>query len=206
MRVAIYARVSTLDQDETLQLPALRDYAGRAGWEVIKEYTDKASAKDLDRPGWAALRSDAHRKEFDIILVTKLDRMIRSVRLLHSELIELAKFGVSVYTLSEGLLDVESPAGKLSLTILGGVAEWERDIISLRTREGIAARKARGESFGRPSAELPIHKIALCRLSGYTWVHIAHELGLNVSTIRNHRAEIEAEADKIRKEWQEVCS
>ncbi len=79
MLVALYARVSTKKQDETNQLPFLRNLSANRGYEVYNEYSDEASAKDVNRPGWKALMQDASEHKFDAILVTKLDRVMRSL-------------------------------------------------------------------------------------------------------------------------------
>lgn len=205
MKVALYARVSTNDQDETLQLPRLRDYAGRAGWEVVQEYTDTATGKNCDRPGWTALMSDARRRHFDRILIVKLDRMMRSVRILLDELEQLRAYEVSVFVLDIGLLDLDSPGSRLLLTVLGSIAEWEGEIISQRTKDALAAKKARGEALGRPAADVPIHRVALLRLTNHTWEDISLLTGLKSSTIRNHMREIHEEMDKIREDYRELC-
>ena len=77
MKVAIYSRVSTHDQDEQLQVPRLREFCSRLGYEIIQEYSDEASGKNANRPGWKALLSDARRGEFSAVIVTKLDRVMR---------------------------------------------------------------------------------------------------------------------------------
>lgn len=197
MRVALYARVSTSEQDETLQLPRLRDFAARAGWEIYKEYTDSASGTNCARPGWQALMSDARGRFFDRILVVKLDRMMRSVALLLEELEDLTRHEVQVYVLDVGLIDMKSPGSRLTLTILGGIAEWEAKVISERTKDGLRARRARGQKLGRPCAELPIHKIALLRIEGHTYKGVAQILGIPATTIQNYRSEICAEIEHI---------
>ena len=198
MKVALYARVSTNDQDESLQLPRLRDYAGRAGWDVVGEYSDTATGKNCDRPGWLAMMSDARARAFDRILVTKLDRMMRSIRILLDELEQLTAYEVQVFALDIGLLDMKSPGSRLLLTVLGSIAEWEGEIISLRTKEALAQRKARGEKLGRPAADIPLHQVALLRLTGRTWKDISLQTGVNVSTLRNHINAIEKEMEAIR--------
>lgn len=197
MRVALYARVSTSEQDETLQLPRLRDFAARAGWEIYKEYTDSASGTNCARPGWQALMSDARGRFFDRILVVKLDRMMRSVALLLEELEDLTRHEVQVYVLDVGLIDMKSPGSRLTLTILGGIAEWEAKVISERTKDGLRARRERGQKLGRPCAELPIHKIALLRIEGHTYKGVAQILGIPATTIQNYRAEICTEIERI---------
>ena len=166
MKVAIYSRVSTHDQDEQLQVPRLRDFCNRLGYEIYKEYSDVASGKNANRPGWKALQSDARRGEFEAIIVVKLDRIMRS----------LAQ-----------LLDV------LQISIIAMVAQWEREIISERTKEALRAKKAKGEVLGRPSTDFPLHRAALLRIEGKSWKAIAEDLGIPRTTLNNHRKEIEAE-------------
>ena len=84
MKVAIYVRVSTRKQDETNQLPRLREIARNKGFEVFREYSDEASAKDTNRPGWKSLMQDAAEHRFDAVLVTKLNRVMRSLVQLNS--------------------------------------------------------------------------------------------------------------------------
>lgn len=135
--------------------------------------------------------SDARGRFFDRILIVKLDRMMRSVRILLDELEDLDRHEIQVYALDIGLLDLRSPSSRLLLTVLGSIAEWEGEMISVRTKEALAARKARGQALGRPAADLPIHMIVLRRLRGDTWKKIADDLNLNVSTVKNHKKEIE---------------
>lgn len=200
MRVAIYARVSTDDQDETLQIPRLQEYAANAGWEVVQIYQDQSTGKNINRPGWQHLMSDARRHHFDRILITKLDRMMRSVGLLLEELSILDRFEIQVVTLDFGIIDLKSPGNRFTMTILGAIAEWEAGIISDRTKEALAARKARGEKLGRPRVELPLRTIALRRIEGQTWTKIAEDLGLKAQTIRIHKAEVDEEIRKINAE------
>lgn len=198
MKVALYARVSTLGQDETLQLPTLRDYAKLRGWEVVGEYTDEASARDANRPGWQALRSDSRRRLFDAVLVTKIDRIMRSLVLLTKELEEFSALDIKIVALNFGVLDLSSASSKLTIQMLGAVAEWEKDIISERTKEALRAKKEKGIKLGRPAREgIPIHKAALMIREGNSWSRTAKALGLPRTTLINHRAEIEEEIQKL---------
>lgn len=163
---AIYARVSTHKQDELLQLPRLRDAAGARGLDVWKEYTDEASGKDGNRPGWQELKKDARAGRFSILLVVKLDRIMRSVPALYTDLTELAASGVTVVCLDQGTLDLSSPQGKLIIAVMGAVAEWERDVISERTKAALEAKRTSGVKLGRPKSDFPTHKAALLRIDG----------------------------------------
>ena len=197
MIVAIYSRVSTANQDEQLQVPRLRDFCNRLGYEIYKEYSDVASGKNANRPGWKALQSDARRGEFEAIIVVKLDRIMRSLAQLLDVLQDFEKRRISIITLDQGTIDMSSANSRLQISIIAMVAQWEREIISERTKEALRAKKARGEILGRPSTDFPLHRAALMRKAGASWAEIARDLGIPRTTLNNHRKDIENEMEKI---------
>ena len=199
MKCAIYARVSTTKQDETLQIPRCEEFAKRHGWEVVQIYQDEASGRDANRPGWKALESDLRRHEFDAIIVTKLDRVMRSLMQLLQIFETFQKYGVMIVTIEQGILDLKSANGRLQVQLLGMLAEWEKELISDRTKEALAMKKAKGIQLGRPAAKLPIHTIALMRVAGRTYGEIGKELNIPPTTIKNYRREICREVDEIKK-------
>ena len=128
MRVALYARVSTRDkdQDPEVQLHPLRAYAAARGWRPT-EYVDHAPAGDLaGRAAWARLLEDARRRRIDHVLVWKLDRAFRSTLHCLSTRQELEHRGVGFACLTQAEVDTTSPTGRLLLTLLAAVAEFER--------------------------------------------------------------------------------
>lgn len=149
MRTALYARVSTLDQEPENQLEELRRYASARGWEV-KEYVDHgvSGAKER-RPALDALVADAKRRRFDAVVCWRLDRLGRSIKHLISLIDELQALGIAFVSLAEGI-DATTPAGKLQLHILAAIAEFERGRIQERVRAGLARAKAQGKRLGRP--------------------------------------------------------
>ena len=197
MIVAIYSRVSTANQDEQLQVPRLRDFCNRLGYEIYKEYSDVASGKNANRPGWKALQSDARRGEFEAIIVVKLDRIMRSLAQLLDVLQDFEKRRISIITLDQGTIDMSSANSRLQISIIAMVAQWEREIISERTKEALRAKKARGEVLGRPSTDFPLRRAALMRKAGASWADIARDLGIPRTTLNNHRKEIEKEIDHV---------
>lgn len=199
MKCAIYARVSTTKQDETLQIPRCEEFAKRHDWEVVKIYQDEASGRDANRPGWKALESDLRRHEFDAIIVTKLDRIMRSLMQLLTIFKTFQKYGVMIVTIEQGILDLKSANGRLQVQLLGMLAEWEKELISDQTKEALAMKKAKGIQLGRPAAKLPIHTIALMLVAGRTYGEIGKELGIPPTTIKNYRREICREVDEIKK-------
>ena len=151
MRAAIYARVSTTNgQDPTVQTRELREYCQRRGWDVTGEYVDAgiSGAKD-SRPELNKLNSDAHRRQFDAVVVWKFDRFARSVSHLLRALETFQALGIEFVSLTEGV-DTSTPAGKMVFTVLGAVAELERSLIRERVRAGLRNAKAKGKLVGRP--------------------------------------------------------
>ena len=190
-RAVLYARVSTQKQDELNQIPGLRQLAEYRGYEVVGEYCDVASGANGNRPEWLQLIADAKRHKFDVVLVVKLDRVMRSVINLLSVLEELDRCHVVIECADIGKLDIHSPATMLQLEILGSVAEWERSIIRERTRSALEVKKARGVKFGRPKCRHPdLVLIARLRLAGYTTVQIMQKTGYTKGDVNNNRQKI----------------
>src|SRR6516164_2532905 len=125
MRAAIYARVSTFDQEPENQLQELRRYVTARGW-TAHEYVDRgvSGAKDR-RPALDQFVADAKRRRIDLIVCWRLDRLGRNLKHLVTLLDELQSIGVAFVSLGEGI-DCTTPAGKLQLHVLGALAEFER--------------------------------------------------------------------------------
>jgi DNA invertase Pin-like site-specific DNA recombinase len=149
LRVAIYARVSTLDQEPENQLAELRRYVADRGWSAV-EYVDRgiSGAKDT-RPALDRLVTDAKRRRFDVLLCWRLDRLGRNLKHLVTLIEELQALGVAFVSLNEGI-DATTPAGKLQLHILAALAEFERERIRERVKAGLARVRAAGGRLGRP--------------------------------------------------------
>jgi DNA invertase Pin-like site-specific DNA recombinase len=153
IRVALYARVSTRDkdQDPEVQLAPLRDYSAARGWHAV-EYVDHASAADMTgRTAWARLIEHARQRLVDLVLVWKLDRAFRSTLHCLRTLEGWEHSGVGFACLTQPI-DTTSPTGRLLLTILAAVAEFERSLIAERVREGMAHARRNGARIGRPPA------------------------------------------------------
>lgn len=151
MRAAIYARVSTHNgQDPEMQLRELREYCQRRGWYGVTEYVDVGiSGAKEKRPELDRLLADAHRREFDAVVVWRFDRFARSVSHLLRALETFCSLGIDFVSLSEQV-DTSTPAGKLVFTVLGAVAELERSLIVERVRAGLRNARAKGKRLGRP--------------------------------------------------------
>jgi DNA invertase Pin-like site-specific DNA recombinase len=157
MRIGMYARVSTSDEDQDplTQLLPLREFCPAQGWTIVGEFVDTASATDLKgRTAWRRLLEEAARRGVDIIFVWKLDRAFRSVAHMATTTEQLRRWGVGLRSYSEPWLDTSgtSPVGDLMLNILASFAQFERALIAERVRAGIVRAKKQGKHIGRPQA------------------------------------------------------
>ena len=192
MKVAIYVRVSTRKQDETNQLPRLREISNNRGFDIYREYSDEASGRDANRPGWKELMQDASEHRFDAILVTKLDRVMRSLMQLNITMTNLQSYGVKLICADIGEIDYSSPMGKVQMQFIGAIAEWERETIVQRTKEGIEAKKLKGIRLGRKRRDdIPIDTIVKLRLAGNSWKSIARDLHIPKTTLLRRKPEVE---------------
>jgi DNA invertase Pin-like site-specific DNA recombinase len=135
-----YARVSTLDQDPTLQLDAL------AAAGCSKVFDDRASGARADRPGLRQALD--YVRDGDVLVVWKLDRLGRSLAHLIETVASLEQRGVGFRSITEAI-DTTTPGGRLVLHLFGALGEFERDLIRERTRAGLIAAAARGRKGGR---------------------------------------------------------
>lgn len=184
MRAAIYARVSTLDQEPENQLIGLRKYVEAREWRAV-EYVDKgvSGAKD-SRPALDRLVKDAKRRKFDVLVVWRLDRLGRSLRHLILLLDDLQAIRVAFVSLSEGI-DATTPAGRLQLHVLAAIAEFERARIAERVKAGLVRARANGKRLGRPALKVPLARLDAVKDLPH-W-EAAESLGVSISTVRRWR-------------------
>ena len=177
MTVFGYARVSTDGQTLAAQDAALRASG------CARVFAEKASGAKTDR---AELRKVVSRlSEGDVLMVTRLDRLARSTRDLLNSLDDIAKRGAGFKSLADTWADTTTPHGRLMLTVLGGLAEFERELIKSRTGEGRARAKAAGVHMGRPSKLTPHQRReAIARRdAGEALTDIARTFGVSHTTI-----------------------
>src|ERR671914_1667144 len=152
MKVALYARVSTSDKDQNpeTQLIPLRDFCSAQGWELFREYVDRAPANDLlHRVQWRQLLDDAAKRRFTAVLVFKLDRAFRSVKHMHDTLAAWELVGVSFQSYRERF-DTSTALGRLLLNLLASLAEFELELIRERVKAGMDRARRQGRRIGRP--------------------------------------------------------
>jgi DNA invertase Pin-like site-specific DNA recombinase len=173
-----YARVSTRDQNLAGQL----DELWAAGCEeVFYEKISGAKANNREELGNAI----AALEPGDVLVVTRLDRLARSTRDLLNIIDEISKRGAGFRSIKDSWADTTTPHGKLMLTVLGGLAEFERELIKARTGEGRKRAMAAGVKFGRPhSLTAKQRAVAIARVqAGESRAQVAYEFGVDAATI-----------------------
>jgi DNA invertase Pin-like site-specific DNA recombinase len=199
MRVAIYARVSTGEQNPELQLRELRDYAERRGFIVHREYVETVTGDVRRRkraPEFEAMMADARRRRFDCVLVWKYDRFARSLGALVAALQEFRDLGIDFISHTQAI-DTTTPMGRLFFHVIGSFAEFERDVIVERVRAGLANARAKGKRLGRPIQDPATEQrvLALKRDEGLSLRPIAAREGLSPSGVR--KMLLRAEAGRV---------
>jgi DNA invertase Pin-like site-specific DNA recombinase len=176
-----YARVSSVGQSLDLQEAALRD----AGCDKI--FAEKRSGRKASDREALALALDFIR-EGDTLVVTRLDRLARSVIDLHQIIARLTEKGAAFRVLQQSGIDTSTSTGKLTLAVLAAVAEFEADIRAERQKDGIEAAKARGVYKGRPATVDPA-AIRKALAAGEAPATLARRLGVARSTVYRLRGE-----------------
>lgn len=173
-----YARVSTADQDLAAQIETLKTN----GAENI--YQEKVSGAKSDRAELGKLLNSL--KPGDVLVVTRLDRLARSTLDLLGILKLIGDAGATFKSLSEGWADTTTAVGRLVITVLGGIAEFERELIKARTGDGRARAKAAGRRIGGPKPKLTKREreLILVRVrANEPYKSIAKDFNISASTI-----------------------
>jgi DNA invertase Pin-like site-specific DNA recombinase len=184
MKVAIYARVSTLDQHSAMQSEDLQEFCKRRELQLVDSYVDEGVSGSKDsRPELNRLMADARKRRFDAVVVWKLDRFGRSLKHLVNAIAELEAVGVAFISYKESL-DLSTPAGKLMFHVIAAMAQFERDLIRERTKAGVAFARSKGKRIGRPRLEVQSTDVARLRASGHSLRSIGRSLGISEGSVR----------------------
>ncbi len=189
MRVALYARVSTEGQDPEVQLTALRAHAANRGLTVVEEYVDRgySGAKDR-RPALDRMMKAAWAGQFQAVLVWRFDRFARSVKHLITALESFRGLNIGFVSLQEQF-DTSTPIGLAMFTIIGAMAQLERDIIRERVKAGLEAARARGVRLGRPTKDARPDEVRRLRTEGLSLHDVARRLHCSRATVRRRLRE-----------------
>jgi DNA invertase Pin-like site-specific DNA recombinase len=193
-RIAIYARVSTADQ----QLLDLRLMAKQRGYEVVHEYTDIISGAKSRRPGLDQLLADARRHRFDIVLVAAFDRVARSVRHFLEVLDELNRLGIGFVSFRENI-DTGGPLGRAMVVIVGAIAELERSLIVERVKAGMRRAKLEGRQIGRKPLDIDREQVVRDRFSGMSLSQVAKKHRISRASVCRLMKECGATAHPLNK-------
>ena len=182
--VAIYARVSTVDQTVEQQLQLLREYCQKSNYVIAGEYIDFGiSAFKKRRPKYLELMEQARQRKISAVLVYKLDRWGRSVQEVVNSLETLRGYGVNFISYVEKEFDTTSPTGQLMFHIVTAFAQFERDLISTRTKLKMAYLKSIGVKLGRPKIKANYQTLSELRAKGLSLAQIGKEVGCDRSTV-----------------------
>lgn len=180
IRAIIYCRVSTSDQNCDRQERDLREFADRAGYEVVEVIRETASGAKNNRPERKKVLAAAQARKVSAVLVTEASRWSRSTIDLLGTLQDLNAWGISLVTLSGISLDLSTAHGKLMVTLLSAISEFERDLNRERIMSGIASAQAKGRKFGRPRlSESTIQLVHKLRADGKSYSQIAAISGVS---------------------------
>lgn len=183
-RTAIYARVSTDDQDVQVQLDELRAEAERRGWRIIDTYADEGvSGSRESRPELDRLLGDVRAGRVDLVAVWKLDRLGRSMQHLIQLLDVLKRHDVGFVSLRDAGIDTTSATGTLMLQLLAAFSEYELAILKERTRAGLARARRQGKTLGRPRNELDLRAARVLIGQGHSLRETASMLDVPRATL-----------------------
>lgn len=182
--VAVYVRVSRLDQNPENQQLELARYAEARGWKATVFVEHGVSGAKDRRPQLDAMMKDVRRRKFDAVVVWKLDRLGRSLHHLIGVMNELRDLGVAFVSMGEGI-DTSTSVGRMVFGILGSIAEFERERLRERTVLGLDRARRQGKQLGRPIDESLRERIAEC--AGLSVRQAAKQAGCSTATVQKVR-------------------
>ena len=190
-RVFAYCRVSTADQTTDNQVQEIAASGFLVNGPRIVTETVSGSVAAMERKGFLALLNKL--ESGDVLVVTKLDRLGRNAMDVRSTVERLAGLGVRVHCLALGGSDLTSPAGKMIMTVIAAMAEFERDLLVERTQSGLARAKSQGKTLGRPQSldQAAIRAVVARLAQGEAVAALAREFGTSRQSIMRIRQSVQ---------------
>jgi DNA invertase Pin-like site-specific DNA recombinase len=182
-KCALYARVSTPEQNIETQLCDLRAMAAQRSYEIVAIFTDVGvSGTKARRPGLDAMMKDARKRKFSVVLVAAFDRMARSTRHFLQVMDELGSLGIEFISRRENI-DTSGAMGRLFCTLLSSISELEVDLIKERIRAGMRRRKLEGFKLGRQPLDVNHAALVRDRLAGMSLTDTARKYGVSRASV-----------------------
>ena len=190
-RVFAYCRVSTAEQTTDNQVQEIAASGFLVNGPRIVTETVSGSVAAMERKGFLALLNKL--ESGDVLVVTKLDRLGRNAMDVRSTVERLAGLGVRVHCLALGGSDLTSPAGKMIMTVIAAMAEFERDLLVERTQSGLARAKSQGKTLGRPQSldQAAIRAVVARLAQGEAVAALAREFGTSRQSIMRIRQSVQ---------------
>jgi putative DNA-invertase from lambdoid prophage Rac len=183
-RTFLYCRVNTSNQFTENQVQEVKS----AGFDVqsnrVVEETISGSIAAKERHGFQKLLE--RMESGDVLIVTKLDRLGRNAMDVRQTVEHLAENDIRVHCLALGGVDLTSAAGKMTMQVLGAVAEFERDLLIERTQSGLKRAKAEGKKLGRPEATETTTAVQKLKSQNMSQSEVAAELKIGIATVKRH--------------------
>ncbi|BBO34448.1 hypothetical protein PLANPX_4060 [Lacipirellula parvula] len=182
-KVAIYARVSTDEQSPDAQLLDLREYVRLRGWEQIEEFVDVGESGSKDsRPAWSELLTKLRQRKINVLVVSAIDRVGRSLAHLVRILAEVGELNVTLISLRESF-DLSTAQGRMLAGLFSVLADYELSLIKERTKAGMRSARAKGKQIGPKKRYFDVKKATEMRDRGLGQIKIARTLGVGVGRV-----------------------
>lgn len=186
MKVCIYTRCSTSEdrQDVARQIHELTTIANNFGWEITKIYQDYASGSKSSRPALDQMMKDAHARPFEMVIISSLCRLGRSLSNMTKLLTQLKEYKIDLYTKQEGI-NTNSSMGEMFFGIISSINQYQLSQISENVKSGLRLAKKKGRLVGRQSVldKGKIWEIEKLKDKGFSYRKIAKKMNVSHSTI-----------------------